>query len=69
MLNNTNRLLYTDAVMAQSQISRTVRGVRERARIAEILSQERCESRRALGRRVCQEFSFFDAIGRPQVSG
>ena len=55
--------------MSQSQISRTLRGATERERIAAILSQEQFGSRRALGRRVCQEFSFFDAVGRPQVSG
>ena len=34
-----------------------------------MLSQEHFESRRALGRRVCEEFAFIDAAGRPQVSG
>ena len=55
--------------MAQSQISRTVRGATERERVAAILSQERFGSRRAFGRRICREFSFFDATGRLQVSG
>ena len=55
--------------MAQSRISRTLGGPAARARIVAILAQEHFDSRRALGRRVCEEFSFVDAIGRPQVSG
>ncbi len=55
--------------MAQSQISRSLRGESARSRIVAILSQERFESRRALGRRICEEFSFFDALGRLQVAG
>ena len=55
--------------MAQSQISRTLRGAAERERVAAILSQERFGSRRAFGRRICREFSFVDAAGRLQVSG
>ena len=37
--------------------------------IASILSQERFDSRSALGRRICEEFSFADARGRPQLAG
>ena len=55
--------------MAQSQISRVLRGATERERVAAILSQERFGSRRAFGRRICREFSFVDAAGRLQVSG
>ena len=55
--------------MSQSQISRRLGGSAERARIAAILSQEQFESRSALGRRICSEFSFFDATGRPQLAG
>ena len=55
--------------MAQSQISRTLRGAAARSRIEGILSRERFGSRRALGRRVCEEFGFVDALGRPQVAG
>ena len=55
--------------MAQSLISRTLRGEAARSRVAGILSQESFDSRRALGRRVCEEFSFFDARGRPQLAG
>ncbi|MCY4320436.1 MAG: hypothetical protein OXE76_14920 [Alphaproteobacteria bacterium] len=55
--------------MPQSQISRRLGGARERARIAAILSQEQFESRSALGRRICREFSFFDTTGRPQLAG
>ena len=55
--------------MAQSQISRVLRGAAERERVAAISSQERFGSRRAFGRRICREFSFVDAAGRLQVSG
>ena len=55
--------------MAQSRISRVLRGAAERERVAAILSQEQFGSRRAFGRRICREFSFFDAAGRLQVSG
>ncbi len=55
--------------MAQSQISRRLRGERARSRIIAILSQENFDSRRALGRRICAEFSFVDAVGRLQVAG
>ena len=39
------------------------------ARIGSILSEERFDSRSALGRRICEEFSFADARGRPQLAG
>ena len=55
--------------MSQSQISRTLRDEAAVARIASILSQERFDSRSALGRRICEEFSFADARGRPQLAG
>ena len=55
--------------MAQSQISRTLRGAWARSRIVALLSEEEFKSRRALGRRVCEEFSFIDASGRLQVAG
>ncbi len=55
--------------MAQSQISRTLRDETAVARIAAILSREQFESRSALGRRICREFSFFDAAGRPRLAG
>ena len=55
--------------MAQSQISRSLRSESSRSRIVAILSQERFDSRRALGRRICEEFSFVDALGRLQVAG
>ena len=55
--------------MSQSQISRSLRGESARSRIVAILSQERFDSRRALGRRICEEFSFLDALGRLQVAG
>ena len=37
--------------------------------MAAILSRERFDSRSALGRRVCAEFAFTDARGRPQLAG
>ena len=55
--------------MAQSQIIRTLRDQASIARLASILSGESFESRSALGRRVCEEFSFFDARGRPRLAG
>ena len=55
--------------MAQSQIIRTLRDEAAIARIASILSGESFDSRSALGRRVCEEFSFFDARGRPRLAG
>ena len=55
--------------MAQSQISRALRDGAAVGRIASILSREEFGSRRALGRRICAEFSFFDAAGRPQLAG
>ena len=55
--------------MSQSQISRTLRDEAAVARIASILSEERFDSRSALGRRICEEFSFADARGRPQLAG
>ena len=55
--------------MAQSQISRTLRDEAAVSRIAAILSQETFDSRSALGRRICTEFSFVDATGRLQVAG
>ena len=61
--------MYTSAMMAQSQISRTLRGEAARSRIVAILSQEQFDSRRALGRRICEEFSFVDATGRFRVAG
>ena len=55
--------------MSQSQISRALQDEAAVARIASILSQEQFESRRALGRRVCEECSFADARGRLQLAG
>jgi len=55
--------------MERSRISRTLRQEAAVPRVAAILSRERFESRSALGRRVCAEFSFIDARGRPRLSG
>ena len=38
-------------------------------RLAGILEEETFESRSAAVRRVCEAFGFFDARGRPQISG
>ena len=55
--------------MAQSQISRTLRDEAAVSRISAILSQEQFDSRSDLGRRICEEFSFIDVRGRPQLAG
>ena len=55
--------------MAQSQISRTLRDTVAISRVASILSREHFDSRSALGRRICEEFSFIDARGRLQLAG
>ena len=55
--------------MAQSQISRTLRDEVAVSRISAILSQEQFDSRSDLGRRICEEFSFLDVRGRPQLAG
>ncbi|MCY3672554.1 MAG: DUF4338 domain-containing protein, partial [Alphaproteobacteria bacterium] len=55
--------------MAQSQISRTLRNEASVERIASILSLEQFDSRRSLGRRICEEFSFVGPSGRPQLAG
>ncbi len=55
--------------MAQSQIGCSLRGSTGRARFAAILSQERFDNRRSLGRRICQEFLFVDTLGRLRIAG
>lgn len=55
--------------MEQSQISRRLREESSVSQIATILSQEQFDSRSALGRRVCEEFSFYDVRGRPRLAG
>ena len=55
--------------MAQSQISGTLRSEAGRGRVWSLLSKESFGSRRALGRWVCEEFSFVDPLGRLQVAG
>ena len=54
---------------AQSQIRRTLGTAEARQRVADILAREQFASRRALGRRVCEEFDFRDRRGRPQLAG
>lgn len=54
---------------AQSQIQRTLGTAAAMQRVAGILSREQFASRRALGRRICDEFDFRDRQGRRQVSG
>ena len=59
-------MLYNGPVMARSQISRRLRGATARSRIAAIVSREQFDSRRALGRRVCEEdlASYRNAVER-----
>ena len=56
-------------MFAQNQIARTLGDAAAQARIAGILAQESFVSRHAVGRRLCDEFGFFDARGRPQLAG
>ena len=53
---------------AQSQIQRTLGSPEAMDTIAAILTGERFASRRALGRRVCEEFGFRDRLGRLQLA-
>ncbi len=55
--------------MVQSQISRTLQNDVAISRIAAILAQEKFASRSAFGRRVCEDFAFYSAAGRPQLAG
>ena len=69
-LNNANAALYTDSIMAQSQISRTFRDDAACSRIIAVLSQEQFPSRRPFARRICvMEFPFLDARGCLQPVG
>ena len=56
-------------MFAQDQIADTLGDAAVQARIAGILSQESLVSRHAVGRRLCDEFGFLDARGRPQLAG
>ena len=69
MVWDKGNLLWQSVRMAQSQISRTLREEASVSRISSILARESFDSRSALGRRVCEEFSFTDALGRPQLAG
>ncbi len=53
----------------QSQIQRKLNCAASQSRIVTLASEERYVSRRAFGRRVCEEFGFFDARGAPQLAG
>ena len=53
----------------QSQIRRTLGTEEAIDRIAGILTSEEFPSRRALGRRICEEFGFRDQRGRWQLAG
>ena len=55
--------------MAQSHICRKLYLEGSLPRITTILSQEQFDIRSDLGRRICQEFRFFDSQGRPQLTG
>ena len=62
-------MAYIGGMLAQNQIARTLGDAAARSRIAGILAQERFVGRHAVGRRLCDEFGFFDARGRPQLAG
>ena len=64
-----NVVAYTGCMLAQNQIARTLGDAAAQSRIAGILAQESFVSRRAVGRRLCDEFGFIDARGRPQLAG
>ena len=68
-LDNANAAAYIGGMLAQNQIARTLGDAAARSRIAGILVQESFVSRHAVGRRLCDEFGFFDARGRPQLAG
>ncbi len=53
----------------QSQIQHSLGDEAAIERIAGILSREHFASRRAAGRRICDEFDFRDRLGRLQVAG
>ncbi len=53
----------------QSQIQRTLADAAARQRVGAILAQEAFASRRAAGRRICEEFGFRDRRGRLQLAG
>lgn len=53
----------------QSQILQTLRAPQSRARLESIVAQGACESRAALGRKVCAQFGFVDARGSAQLTG
>ena len=55
-------------MLVQSDIRRTLNGAVALKRLTDIVSQEEYASRSALSRRVCAEFSFFDAAGRSQLA-
>ena len=54
--------------MAWFEISRTLQSDQAVLRLTAMLSQEAFKSRNAFSRRVCEEFAFFDCVGRPQVA-
>ena len=53
---------------AQSLVQRTLGSPEAMDSIAAILAGEQFASRRAVGRRVCEEFGFRDRLGRLQVA-
>ena len=68
-LYNASPVAYLGGMFTQNQISRTLGDAAAQARIAVIFAQESFVSRHAVGRRLCDEFGFFDARGRPQPAG
>ena len=56
-------------VTAQFLFSRTLHYEAVRSQDTLVLSRERSDSRRAPGRRTCEEFSFVDAVGLSKFAG
>ena len=53
----------------QNRILTSVTSAAGEARVRMLMAAESCASRSALGRRVCEVFGFYDALGRPQQAG
>ena len=53
----------------QSRILERVSDAMGEARVRFLMAAESFANRTALGRRVCEEFGSYDALGRPQQAG
>ena len=60
--------VYCSRDVPPSQILRTLRTPAAQERVGEIVAREQFASRRALGRRVCEEFGFRDSRGAWQLA-